>query len=86
MFKRADYLQFVCLDDITGQPEDLNYIIYNPSKDGKCERVSKLYERISERFKVELTSEQLDHLTKYDVYELKKFVSELKEIIFGKQI
>lgn len=72
---------FVCLDDITGQLEEMNYVIYNPSKQHPHERVNYLYEKIKERFNVELTSEQLIWLTKYDTHELNQFVSDLKQII-----
>lgn len=72
---------FVCLDDITGRREDLNYVIYNPTKDSPHERINKLYEKVKECFGIELTSDQLTQLTKYDTYQLKNFIVELKEII-----
>ena len=75
--------KFVCMDDISRMPEELNYVIYNPLVDSLHERIDKLYNRIKERFGVELTSEQLIHLTKYDVTELNKFASELRDIIFN---
>ena len=81
MFKGMRNDTFVCMDDVSGQVEEMNYVIYNPLKDAPYERINKLYERIKDRFGVELTSEQLDHLTKYDIYQLKEFVSELKHII-----
>ena len=81
MFKGMVNNPFVCLDDVSGKIEDMNYVIYNPSKQLPHERINHLYEKIKERFGVELTSEQLDHLTKYDIYELPKFISELQQII-----
>ena len=48
------------------------------------QRMFPMKESISymkERFGVELTSDQLNHLTKYDVFELHEFVTELKQII-----
>ena len=81
MFKGMVNNPFVCLDDVSGKIEDMNYVIYNPSKDAPHERINKLYERVKERFGVELTSDQLNHLTKYDVFELHEFVTELKQII-----
>ena len=81
MFKGLRNDTFVCLDDVSGSVEDMNYVIYNPSKDAPHERINKLYERVKERFGVGLTSEQLDHLTKYDSFELHQFVQELKQII-----
>lgn len=81
MFKGLRNDTFVCMDDISGQPEDMNYVVYNPSNQLPHERINHLYEKIKERFGVELTSDQLDHLTKYDVFELHEFVTELKQII-----
>ena len=81
MFKGMRNDTFVCMDDVSEQVEEMNYVIYNPLKDAPYERINKLYERIKDRFGVELTSEQLDHLTKYDIYQLNEFVSELKHII-----
>lgn len=81
MFKGLRNDTFVCMDDVSGCVEDMNYVIYNPSKDVPHERINKLYERVKERFGVELTSDQLNHLTKYDVFELHEFVAELKQII-----
>lgn len=49
--------KFVCMDDISRMPEELNYVIYNPLVDSLHERIDKLYDRIKERFGVELTSE-----------------------------
>lgn len=81
MFKGMRNDTFVCMDDVSEQVEEMNYVIYNPLKDAPYERINKLYERIKDRFGVELTSEQLDRLTKYDIYQLNEFVSELKHII-----
>ena len=69
------------MDDISGMVEPLNYVVYNPSKDMPHERINKLYDRIKERFGVELTSDQLNHLTKFNVHELHQFVTELQQII-----
>lgn len=72
---------FVCLDDITGNQEPLNYVIYNPIKDSVSFRVDNLFKIIKECIGVELTSEQLIHLTKYDVTDLNDFVRDLQDII-----
>lgn len=81
MFKGLRNDTFVCLDDISGHPEVMNCVIYNPSKQTKEERVELLYRKIKEAFDVDLSSEELNRLTSYDVFELSKFVEELKEII-----
>lgn len=73
---------FVCLDDVTGQPEELNYVIYNPSKDNLAFRAELLYRTIKEGTGVELTSDQINHLIKYEVHQLNKFIDELRCIIF----
>lgn len=72
---------FVCIDDISETIEPLNHVIYNPSKDSKRKRVNRLYDIVKQRFDVELSSEQLEHLTKFETTELTQFVHELKEII-----
>lgn len=85
MFKGMVNNPFVCLDDVSGKIEDMNYVIYNPSKDAPHERINKLYERVKERFNVELTSDELDRLTKYDTYQLSEFVTDLQRIIRNKK-
>lgn len=81
MFKELRNCSFVCLDDISDHCEAMNYVIYNPSKQTKEERVELLYRKIKEAFDVDLSSEELNRLTSYDVFELSKFVEELKGII-----
>ena len=81
MFKGLRHDTFVCLDDVTGHIEELNYVIYNPNKDDVSTRVDLLYRTIKAGTGIELTSDQLIHLTRYDVYQLKDFVVELSEII-----
>ena len=85
MFKGLRRDSFVCLDDVSGTIEDMNYVIYNPSKDPPHERINKLYERVKERFDIELTSDELERLTKYDAFQLSEFVSELQKIIREKK-
>lgn len=84
MFKGTDDT-FVCIDDITDTIESMNYVIYNPLKDPIYERVNRLYEKIKERFDIELSSDELNKLTSYESHELHLFVSELKEIIQNKR-
>ena len=81
MFKGLRNCPFVCLDDISDHIESMNYVIYNPSKQTKEERVELLYRKIKEAFDVDLSSDELNRLTSYDVSELSKFVEELKKII-----
>ena len=72
MFKGLRNDSFVCLDDISEHPETMNYVIYNPNKQTKEERVELLYRKIKEAFDVDLSSDELNRLTSYDVFELKK--------------
>lgn len=81
MYRGVRNNTFVCMDEVSEQIEHLNYVIYNPTKDAPHERVNKLYDRIKERFGVELSSEQLNYLTKFGVDELHRFVKELQRII-----
>lgn len=81
MFNRVRNDTFVCLDDVTGRMEEMNYVIYNPSKDNIAFRIDLLYRTIKQGCGIELTSDQLMHLTKYDVHQLNEFAEELRQII-----
>lgn len=81
MIKEFGHNTFVCLDDVTCKKEDMNYVIYNPNKDSIPFRVELLYKTIKAGTGVELTSEQLVHLTKYDSSQLHEFISELQKIL-----
>lgn len=81
MIKEIGHNTFVCLDDVTCKKEDMNYVIYNPNKDSIPFRVELLYKTIKAGTGVELTSEQLVHLTKYDSSQLHEFISELQKIL-----
>lgn len=72
---------FVCLDDIVGHPVEMNHVIYNPAKDNMAFRAERLFKTIKEGCNVELTSDQINHLIKYDVYQLKDFTFELRAIV-----
>lgn len=79
-FRRSNN-SFVCLDEVTGQPERMNYIIYNPIKDAIPFRVELLYKTIKAGTGLELSSVDLIHLTKYEAHQLDTFVDELSWII-----
>lgn len=81
MFSNLRSNPFVCLDEITEVPLELNPVIYNPGKDNMAFRSELLYKTIYNYYGIKLSSEQLIHLTKYDVHELDTFKKELKEII-----
>lgn len=81
MFSNLRSNPFVCLDEITEVPLELNPVIYNPGKDNMAFRSELLYKTIYNHYGIKLSSEQLIHLTKYDVHELDTFKKELKEII-----
>lgn len=74
---------FVCLDDITQHPVEMNPVIYNPGKDTVEFRVDLLFKVVKEYFNIELTSDQLISLTKYDIHQLNEFATELRKIIYG---
>lgn len=76
---------FVCLDDVSGCVEEMNYVIYNPTVDGTVEQTRKLFEYIKERFNIELTSDEILSLLKYDEQHLTEFVIELKSLISEKR-
>lgn len=73
---------FVCLDEVTGEVEQLNYVIYNPTKDDVSERKRILHKHIKEALDVELTEEQLEMLTAYDVEHLHEFIYQLQQILY----
>lgn len=70
------------MDEITDQPEELNVVIYNPSKDNIAYRSELLFRTIKIKFDIELPSEDLNRLTLYDVHQLDKFIKDLKETIY----
>ena len=76
---------FVCMDDVSGQVEAMNYVIYNPSKESKETSINNLKKRISERFRIILTDIELDRLTNYSVFELNDFANDLRQIIQTKK-
>ena len=81
MFKGIRNDSFVCLDDVTGSVEDLNYVIYNPTKDSKEERIAKLYDIVEMRFGIRLWESDAYRLTDYDEFSLNEFVKDLKNVI-----
>lgn len=85
MFLRTEFDYFVTLSDITQKMEGYNPVIYNPGKNTIPYRCELLYRTIKEHTGVELTSEELIHLTKYEIHELKQFVFELREIVTNKR-
>lgn len=81
MLKGMRNNSFVCLDEVTGKMEEMNYVIYNPNIDALPARVSLLYKTIKASTGLELTDDQLAHLTAYDSQHLRGFVDDLSEII-----
>ena len=81
MFKGMRKDSFVCLDDVSGQVEDLNYVIYNPTKDSKNDRIKRLYDNVEKRFGIQLRESDAYRLTDYDEFHLEEFVSDLKRVI-----
>lgn len=81
MFKGMRKDSFVCLDDITGQPEAMNYVIYNPTKDSKNGRIKRLYDNVERRFGIQLRESDAYRLTDYDEFHLEEFVSDLRRVI-----
>ena len=76
---------FVCLDDISGVPEEMNYVIYNPTKDEKHIIPVKLYQYIFNRFEVRISPDEMLRLISYDRYHLAEFVHDLREIVNKKK-
>lgn len=81
MFKGMRKDSFVCLDDVTDHVEELNYVIYNPTKDSKNYRIKRLYDNVERRFGIQLREADAYRLTDYDEFHLEEFVSDLKRVI-----
>lgn len=47
-FRDMNNTSFVCLDDISGTPEPLNKVIYNPNVDDKNVIPEKLFNAVKE--------------------------------------
>ena len=75
----ASKMKFVCLDDITGHPCQMNHVIYNPvlSKERNEEILKKV---CKDHLGLHLTDEQLDELTVYDENHLYEFIMHLLSI------
>lgn len=78
---RKHFNKFVCLSDITHDIEEMDYVIYNPSKHSDDFGKKILHKTINDRFNIKLTEEQINGLFKYDENHLDGFIYELSEII-----
>lgn len=76
---------FVCLDDITGVPVDLNKVIYNPNIDDPTIIPVKLFNDVKEAFNVELSSSEIQQLVSYDASHLDDFANDLRQIVKNKR-
>lgn len=84
-FRDMDGTSFVCIDDITGKPEDLNKVIYNPNRDAKEIIPVKLFNDVNEVFGVQLSQSEIAMLTSYDANHLNEFAQNLRSIIKNKR-
>jgi hypothetical protein len=78
-YQTASDKRFVCLDDITGHPCQMNHVVYNPllSKERNEEIIKKVCE---DHLGIKLTDEQIDELTVYDEHHLDEFIYHLQRI------
>ena len=84
-FRDMNNTSFVCLDDISGTPEPLNKVIYNPNVDDKVVIPVKLFNAVKEKFGVELSLEEIMTLTSYEATHLNEFANDLRKIIKNKR-
>ncbi len=84
-FRDMNGTSFVCLDDITGVPVDLNKVIYNPNIDDPTIIPVKLFNDVKEAFNVELSSSEVQKLVSYDAYHLDDFANDLRQIVKNKR-
>ena len=85
-FRDMSNARFVCLDDITGTPENLNKVIYNPARDSKDVIPERLFNGVEEKFGVKLSLDEIMSLTSYDEYHLNEFANDLRKIINNKRV
>lgn len=84
-FRDMNGTSFVCLDDITGVPVDLNKVIYNPNVDSPEIIPVKLFNDVREAFNVELSSSEIQKLISYDAAHLDDFANDLRQMIKNKK-
>ena len=85
MFRDMNGTSFVCVDDITGVPVDLNKVIYNPNIDDPVIVPVKLFNDVQQYFGVELSSSEVQHLISYDANHLDEFANDLRKIVKNKR-
>ena len=78
-------VSFVCMDDISGVPEKLNYVIYNPNVTDPVVLPVRLFNDVKEHFGVELTPSEVMELTSYDGNHLDEFTDVLRKIVKNKR-
>ena len=78
-------VSFVCMDDISGVPEKLNYVIYNPNVTDPVVLPVRLFNDVKEHFGVELTPSEVMKLTSYDGNHLDEFTDVLRKIVKNKR-
>ena len=71
---------FICVDDITIVPEDMNFVIYNPNLNDRDKR-DLVRTVMQNRFNVTLTEEQLDEICSYDKHHLDECLEKIKSYI-----
>lgn len=80
-FRDMNGSSFVCVDDITGTPEGLNRVIYNPNVDDPVVIPVKLFNDVKEIFGVELSANDIQQLISHDVNHLNEFTNDLRKMI-----
>lgn len=73
--------RFVCLDDITETPEEMNWVIYNPNMQDTLFAAECLQKRINERFKTNLKRDELYPLVFTAADQLDTFIASVKVLI-----
>lgn len=84
-YRDMNNTSFVCLDDISGTPEPLNKVIYNPNVDSKDVASAKLFNGIKEKFGVELSQSEIMSLVSYNAQHLNEFASDLRKLVKNKR-
>lgn len=80
MYSQTNDLRFVTMEDITGEKEELNYVIYNTNL--PTERRTMLFQAyMSKKYPHKFSKQELEHLMSFDMFHLKDFIQTARKYI-----
>lgn len=72
---------FVLLSDITGGIQEMNYVIYNPSKIKFDNGAKFIHRQVMEYYHIDLPIAAIYELTEYSVQDLDQFIERFRDMI-----